>query len=71
MNKRDALVEVAIQVGGVVLMVVIARYLMKPDVMRTLRMKHALMVKRVADQQVLAWQNVAAKAATTYNKARV
>ena len=42
-----------------------------PDLARTLNMRAARMVKRIAEAQVAAWQEVSDKASTFYQKQRI
>jgi hypothetical protein len=67
----DVALQVAVQVAGVLIMVGLVKWLMRPDAIRTLKMGAALRVKKIADSQVESWQTVAGKAANAYQKARV
>lgn len=70
-RNRDALVQQLIEIGGFVVMLWIAKKITQPDFGRLFKMRAALAVKRVADQQADVWSHVSAHAATTYNRTRV
>lgn len=67
----DVAIQVVVQIAGVLIMVGLVKWLMRPDAVRTIKMGTALKVKKFADSQVESWQLVAGKAANAYNKARV
>jgi hypothetical protein len=68
---RDMVIRQVIAVGGVVLAAWLTKRVSQPDFGQLFRMRTALVVKRVADSQVRAWENVASHAANAYQKARV
>lgn len=71
-RNRDKLIGELISIGGLVVSLWITKKVAaNPDFMRTMRMKTALLVKRVADSQVSTWEKVSAEAATLYQKARI
>ena len=67
--KRQAVILLFSAVGTVVT-IGLVYYFTAPDAFKTLKMKTALRVKRMAQQQVDIWQTVADKAATAYNRER-
>lgn len=69
--NRDALVQQIIEIGGFLVIMYLAKKMARPDFGRTLQMRGALTVKRIACVQVDIWQRIADNAATAYNKARV
>ena len=52
-------------------MLYVLRKFDRPDAGRTIKMAGALKVKRFANKQVDFWQNIADKAATTYQRERL
>lgn len=68
-TKRQ-IVILAFSVIGTVVTVGLFYYLTKPDTFKTLKMRAALTLKRVAQKQVDTWQDLADKAATMYNRER-
>lgn len=70
-NKEQLIGEV-ISLTGLVLSIWLTKKMASnPDFGRTVRMKGALIVKRVADREISFWQEISAKSATFYQKARV
>lgn len=71
-DKRDEaaliLIREAAGLAGFLVTLYVMKFVMRPDSIRGLRMKGALLTKRVAQAQADAWQNVANRAATTYHK---
>lgn len=70
-RNRDAVIQELVTVAGALLTAYLIRKVAAPDFPVVLRMKTALVVKRVADAQAAAWQKVASDAATAYQKARL
>lgn len=70
-NKGDAVFQQVVEIGGFLLMMYLGKKAMSPDFGRMLRMRTLLTVKRFADGQAEAWQAIASKAASGYNKAKV
>lgn len=70
-RHRDAVIQELVTVAGAVITAYLVGKLASPDFRVILRMKSALVVKRVADAQAAAWQKVASDAATAYQKARL
>lgn len=70
-DRKELYVRSLVDLASFVVMLYVAKKLMQPDVARTLKMRGALMVKRVADRQVDTWGKLSRSAATAYQKARV
>lgn len=71
-SNRDAFVQELISIGGVLLTAWLMRKVVgQPDFARAFHMRTALTVKRIADNQVKAWEHVATWAANNYQKARM
>lgn len=71
-TARDKLIKELITVGSFLVTAYITRKVLNnPDFGRAFQMRTALVMKRVADSQVKAWENVATRAANTYQKARI
>lgn len=70
-NKEQLIGEIISLAGFVATVVITRKVLNNPDFVRTVRMRTALTVKRVADAQVNVWENIGTRAATSYQKVRM
>ena len=71
-ETKDAVVKELVTVAGFLITAYITRKVLgNPDFGKALHMRTALTVKRIADSQVRAWENVASRAANMYQKARL
>jgi hypothetical protein len=69
-DTKKELVKAVITVASTVLSYYVARKMMQPDFFQTAHMRTALILKRVAQRNADAWQNIADQAASSYHKAR-
>jgi hypothetical protein len=66
-TKRQVIILVFSAIGTVVT-ISLVYYFSSPDSFKTLKMKAALKLKRLAQKQVDTWQSIADQAATLYNR---
>lgn len=70
-NKEQLIGEIISLAGFLATVVITRKVLNNPDFIRTVHMKSALTVKRVADAQVNVWQSIGTRAAMSYQKVRM
>jgi hypothetical protein len=70
-ETTQQLINQAIGLAGTLIGMYIARKMMQDGFGTAFKMRAALTVKRVAQQQADAWQAIADNAATTYQKVRL
>lgn len=70
-TPTDELIKQAITLIGTLAGLYLTRKFMAPDFGVTFKMRTALVVKHVAQNQADMWQTLAHNAGTVYNKARV
>jgi hypothetical protein len=70
-RTKKLITALVMSAGPPLVALAVQRYFSRPDAFRTLGMRGSLLVKRVADVQVTAWQKVSATAATSYHRARL
>lgn len=68
---KDVVIPQVVNLALVVLAIYLQRKLSSPDAFRVMRMRGALTVKRFAENQAGMWSAISARAATSYQKARV
>lgn len=67
---RQAVILVFSLAGAIGTLYVVQRF-SEPDAFRTVKMELALKVKRMAQKRADWWQNLADKAASTYNREKM
>lgn len=69
-DTKGEIIKAVIGVATTVITYYLARKMMQPDFARSVHMKSALTLKRVAQRNADAWQHIADNAATAYQNAR-
>lgn len=70
-REQEIIFEKVVELGFAVLTLLVLRKLMRPDFGIMVKMRGAQAVKRMAQSQADAWQEVADHAATVYAKVRM
>jgi len=71
-GKKVSRTDIVVLFAAAIASSIAVRYIFtNPDAARTINMRLARVVKRIAERQVDSWQRVADGAATFYNKQRI